>query len=91
VATFELLIGNDLRSRNYGLGRHSDGHYLCGDRRSRDSDSNVEHTHVITMFVPPKSAALTPGPLVITQSEADERYTERSALMDVLFSIPDCE
>ncbi len=57
----------------------------------RDMEAKEEAARVITMFVPPKAAALTPGPLVRTEGESDERYAERSALMDVLFSIPDSE
>lgn len=57
----------------------------------RDLEAKEEAARVITMFVPPEAAALTPGPLVRTEGESDERYAERSALMDVLFSIPDSE
>lgn len=38
-----------------------------------------------------EAADLTPGPLAKTEEESDERYAERSALMDKLFGIPDAE
>lgn len=43
---------------------------------------------MITMLVPPEAAALPPGKLLRTKGESDERYAERSALMDRLFAIP---
>jgi hypothetical protein len=54
----------------------------------RDLEAKEEATRVITMFVPPEAAGLTPGPLLRTEGESDERYAERSALMDRLFAIP---
>ena len=46
---------------------------------------------VITMFVPDEAAALSPGALVRTEGESDERYAERSMLIDKLFAIPNVE
>ncbi len=46
---------------------------------------------VITMFVSKEAAALDPGVLMRTEGESDERYAERSKLMDKLFAIPDAE
>jgi hypothetical protein len=54
----------------------------------RDMEAKEEAARVITMFVPPEAAALTPGKLLRTEGESDERYAERSALMDRLFAIP---
>ena len=54
----------------------------------RDLEAKEEAARVITMFVPPEAAALTPGKLLRTEGESDERYAERSALMDRLFTIP---
>ena len=55
----------------------------------RDMEAKEEAARVITMFVPRESAALVPGELVRTEGESDERYAERSALMDSLFAMPD--
>ncbi len=57
----------------------------------RDMDAKEEAARVITMFVPGEAAALVPGELARTEGESDERYAERSALMDSLFAIPDAE
>lgn len=56
----------------------------------RDMDAKEEAARVITMFVP-QDAAIRPGALMRTEGESDERYTERSALMDKLFAVPDAE
>lgn len=57
----------------------------------RDMEAKEEAARVITMFVPKEAADLVPGALVRTEGESDERYTERSALMDKLFAIRDAE
>jgi hypothetical protein len=57
----------------------------------RDMAAKEEAARAITMLVPPEAAALTPGPLLRTEGESDERYAERSALLDRLFDIPDAE
>ena len=54
----------------------------------RDLEAKEEAARVITMLVPPEAAALPPGKLLRTKGESDERYAERSALMDRLFAIP---
>jgi hypothetical protein len=55
----------------------------------RDMEAKEEAARVITMFVPQEAADLVPGPLMRTEGESDERYAERSALMEKLFAIPD--
>ena len=55
----------------------------------RDMEAKEEAARVITMFVPDDAAALVPGPLMRTEDETDERYAERSTLMDRLFAVPD--
>ena len=46
---------------------------------------------MITMLVPEEAAVLLPGALVRIEGESDERYAERSTLMDKLFAVPDAE
>lgn len=55
----------------------------------RDMEAKEETARVITMFVPEEAANLVPGSLVRTEGESEERYAERSALMNKLFAIPD--
>jgi predicted DNA-binding protein len=55
----------------------------------RDMEAKEEAARAITMLVPEDAAHLVPGPLARTEGESDERYAERSALMDTLFAIPD--
>ena len=55
----------------------------------RDMAAKEETARAITMFVPADAAGLVPGPLLRTEGEPDERYAERSALMDKLFAMPD--
>lgn len=57
----------------------------------RDMEAKEEASRVITMLVPKEAADVVPGTLVRTEGESDERYAERSALMDKLFAIPDAE
>lgn len=57
----------------------------------RDMEAKEEAARVITMFVPKEATDLVPGALLRTEGESDERYAERSALMDKLFAIPDAE
>lgn len=57
----------------------------------RDMEAKEEAARVITMFVPEEAAAFLPGALVRTEGESDERYAERSTLMDKLFAVPDAE
>jgi len=57
----------------------------------RDMEAKEEASRVITMFVPKEAVDLVPGTLTRIASESDERYAERSALMDKLFSVPDTE
>jgi predicted transcriptional regulator len=57
----------------------------------RDMEAKEEAARVITMFVPKEAADLAPGLLMRTEGESDERYAERSALIDKLFAIPDAE
>jgi len=57
----------------------------------RDMAAKEETGRAITMFVAADAAGLVPGPLVRTAGESDQRYAERSALMDKLFAIPDTE
>jgi len=54
-------------------------------------EAKEEAARVITMFVPKEAADLAPGLLMRTEGESDERYAERSALIDKLFAIPDAE
>jgi hypothetical protein len=54
-------------------------------------EAKEEASRVITMFVPKEAVDLVPGTLTRIASESDERYAERSALMDKLFSVPDTE
>jgi hypothetical protein len=48
-------------------------------------------TRVITMFAPQDASEVTPGVLLRAEGESDERYAERSVLMDKLSAIPDAE
>jgi hypothetical protein len=57
----------------------------------RDIEAKEEAARVITMFVPKEAADLIPGALLRTAGESDERYAERSELMDKLFAISDTE
>lgn len=57
----------------------------------RDMEAKAEAARVITMFVPEEAAALEPGVLVKAEDESNERYAERSALMDKLFALSDAE
>jgi hypothetical protein len=57
----------------------------------RDMAAKEEAARVITMLVPPEAIGVTPGPLLRTEGESDERYAERSALFDRLFDIPDSD
>lgn len=57
----------------------------------REMDAKEEASRVITMFVAEDAARLVPGALARSEGESDERYAERSALMDRLFAIPDAE
>ncbi len=57
----------------------------------RDMEAKEEAARVITMFVPKEAAELEPGPLTRTEGESNERYAERSVLMDKLFAVPDAE
>lgn len=55
----------------------------------RDLDAKEEVARVITMFVPDEAAGMTSGLLTRTKGESDQRYAERSVLMDKLFAMPD--
>ncbi len=57
----------------------------------RDMAAKEEASRAITMFVAPEAAALTPGALVRTEGESDDRYAERSQLFDRVFAIPDSD
>ena len=57
----------------------------------RDMEAKEEAARVITMFVPKEAAELDPGALMRTEGESDERYAERSTLMEKLFAVPDAE
>jgi hypothetical protein len=57
----------------------------------RDLAAKEEDVRVITMIVPPEAAGITPGPLLRSEGESDERYAERSLLFDQLFAIPDSD
>lgn len=57
----------------------------------RDMEAKEEAARVITTFVPNEAAELLPGTLMRTEGESDERYVERSTLMDKLFAVPDAE
>jgi len=57
----------------------------------RDMAAKEEAAGVIAMFVPDEAGGLRPGVLSRSEDESDERYAERSALMDRLFAIPDAE
>jgi predicted transcriptional regulator len=56
----------------------------------RDLDARNETARPISMFVADDAEALLPGTLGCSEGESDERYRERSALMDRLFALPDC-
>jgi hypothetical protein len=55
----------------------------------RDMAAKEEAARAITMFVAPEAATATPGPLLRSEGESDDRYAERSSLFDRLFAIPD--
>jgi hypothetical protein len=57
----------------------------------RDMEAREEAARAITMFVPQDASDITPGVLLRAEGESDERYAERSVLMDKLFAIPDTE
>lgn len=57
----------------------------------RDMEAKEKAARVITMLVPKEAAELLPGALMRTEGESDERYAERSTLMDKLFAVPDSE
>jgi hypothetical protein len=57
----------------------------------RDMAAKEEARRVITMLVPPEAASATPGMLLRSEGESDDRYAERSSLFDRLFAIPDCD
>ena len=57
----------------------------------RDMEAKEEDARVITMFVPKEAAALEPGALMRTEGKSNERYAERSTLMEKLFAVPDAE
>jgi hypothetical protein len=57
----------------------------------RDLEAREEAGRVITMFVPQDASDITPGVLLRAEGESDERYAERSLLMDKLFAIPDTD
>jgi hypothetical protein len=57
----------------------------------RDMAAKEEATRVITMLVPPEAAGATPGVLLRSEGESDDRYAERSLLFDRLFAIPDSD
>jgi hypothetical protein len=57
----------------------------------RDVEAKYEIARVITMYVAPEAETVTPGPLLRSDGESDERYAERSALMKRLFAIPDAD
>jgi hypothetical protein len=57
----------------------------------RDMAAKEEAARVITMLVPPEAASTTPGMLLRSEGESDDRYAERSLLFDRLFAIPDCD
>ncbi len=57
----------------------------------RDMEAKEEAARVITMFVPKEAADLDPGALMRTEGESNERYAERSTLMEKLFAVPDAE
>jgi hypothetical protein len=56
----------------------------------RELDAREEAARPISLFVGDDAEALLPGTLERSEGESDERYQERSALMDRLFAIPDC-
>lgn len=57
----------------------------------RDMAAKEEAARAITMFVAPEVADLTPGALVRSEGESDERYAERTQLFDRLFAISDSD
>ena len=57
----------------------------------RDMAAKNEVARVMTMFVPEEAAEFAPGVLIRTEGESNERYAERSALMEKLFAVPDAE
>jgi hypothetical protein len=57
----------------------------------RDIAAKEEAARVITMLVPPEAAVASPGTLLRSEGESDDRYAERSSLFDRLFAIPDSD
>jgi hypothetical protein len=57
----------------------------------RDMEAKAEAAYIITIFVPEEAAELGPGALLRTEGESNERYAERSTLMEKLFAVPDAE
>jgi hypothetical protein len=57
----------------------------------RDMAAKEEAARVITMLVPDEAASASPGKLLRSEGESDERYAERSLLFDRLFDIPDSD
>jgi len=57
----------------------------------RDLEARQEVARGVSMFVAAEALGLAPGPLVRTEGESDERFAQRSALMDQLFAMPDAE
>jgi hypothetical protein len=57
----------------------------------RDMAAKEDAARVITMLVPPEAASATPGVLLRSEGESDDRYAERSLLFDRLFAIPDSD
>lgn len=55
----------------------------------RELDANDERRRVISMFVAPEAATMTPGELVRSEGESEERYQKRKATFEELLSIPD--
>jgi predicted transcriptional regulator len=56
----------------------------------RDLDAKEEAARPTSMFLADDAETLLPGKLLRSDGESDNRYRERSALMDRLFALPDC-
>ncbi len=57
----------------------------------RDIAAKAETDRVITMLVPPDAAVAVPGPLARSEDESDERYVQRSKLIDELMRLSDAD
>jgi hypothetical protein len=64
---------------------------IMATQRTLPKTPSASANGLITIAVAPEATTLSPGPLVRTEGESDERYAERAALMDRLFAMPDTE